>query len=79
MENTPFCEFTAGLHHQNHPVAVGGIPISSKLAAIFARLEFAGFLYSMHFAGESPGCASLKSGRPTFIHRQEMGLASSGI
>jgi hypothetical protein len=41
---------------------MGGIPIFGELAALFARLEFTGFLYLMRFAGKSPGYASLKSG-----------------
>jgi hypothetical protein len=49
------------------------------LAAIFAGLEFAGFLYLMRFEGKSPGYASLKSGCPTSVHRRGMGLASGGI
>jgi hypothetical protein len=38
-------------------MAVGGILDSSRWAAIFARLKFAGLLYLQHFAGESPGYA----------------------
>ncbi len=79
MANTPFGRFGTGLRCQNHLAAVGGIPIFGKLVAIFAKLKFAGFLYSMHFAGESPGWATLKSGRITFVHRRGMGPASSGI
>jgi hypothetical protein len=50
----------------------------SELATIFSGLEFAGLLYLMRFASESPGYASHKSGCPTSIHRCGMGLDSSG-
>ncbi len=33
------------------PAAVGGIPVFDRLAAILARLEFAGIFYLMRFAG----------------------------
>jgi hypothetical protein len=60
-------------------VAVGGICISFRLAAIFTRLKFARLLCLMRIAGESPGYASLKSGRPTFVHCCGIGPASCGI
>jgi hypothetical protein len=47
--------------------------------AIFARLEFAGLLYLMCFACESPGYRSLKFGLHTSVHRCGIGLASRGI
>jgi hypothetical protein len=66
--------FSPGLYRLSHLVAVGGILIFGRLAAIFAGLEFIG-LYYMHFEGKSPGCASLKSGCPMPIHRRGMGPA----
>jgi hypothetical protein len=63
--------FSARLLHRNRPGAVGGIPVFGGLAAIFAGLEFAGLLYILCFAGESPGYASLKSGHHMSIHRAE--------
>jgi hypothetical protein len=70
MENMPIGRFSASLPCKNHIAAVGGILISGGFAAIFA-----GLLYLMHFAGESPGYASLKSGRPTYVHHSRIGLA----
>jgi hypothetical protein len=55
--------------------AVGGIPIFGGLAAIFAGLEFAGLLYLMRFAGESPGYASLKSGLPKWAAEWDLLVA----
>jgi hypothetical protein len=71
--------FSACLHHQNHPATVSGIPDSSALAAIFARLEFVGLLYLQSFAAKPPGCASRQSGHPTSIYHWGIGPASSGI
>jgi hypothetical protein len=79
MENTLFDGFSTGLQPQNHPVAVGGILMSSKLAPIFTRLEFAGLFYLMCFAGESPGYASLKSGHHTSACCGGIGPASGSI
>jgi hypothetical protein len=52
MGNMHFGGFSAGLHSQNRPVAVGGIPDSWGLATEFAELEFAGLL--------CPQCLQLK-------------------
>jgi hypothetical protein len=60
-------------------VAVDGIPIFDRLATIFARLEFAGLLYLIHFAGESSGYTSLKSGHSLFVHCCGMGPASGRL
>jgi hypothetical protein len=49
------------------------------LAAIFARLEFAGLLYLARFAGERPSKNSRKFEYTMSVHRSGMGLASSGI
>jgi hypothetical protein len=45
------------------------------LAAIFVRLEFAGILCLVHFAGKSPGDASRQFDRPASIHHRGMGPA----
>ncbi len=52
------------------PCGCCGIPIFGGLAAIFARLEFAGLLCVMHFAGESLGYGL--TGRPRSVHRCRM-------
>jgi hypothetical protein len=70
MENTPFGGFGAGLCPQNRLAAVGRIRASGVSAAIFAELEFTGLLYIMHFADESPGYSSLKSGRSTSLRNR---------
>ncbi len=59
--------------------AVGRILIFGGLATIFAGSEFAGLLYYMRFASKSSGYASLKSGRPTSVHRCGMGPARGGL
>jgi hypothetical protein len=74
MENTSFGGFSNSLHCINCPAAIGRIPVSGGLAAIFAGLH-----YQARFAGKSPGYASLKSGCPMSVHRYGIGLASSGI
>ncbi len=79
MENMPFGGFSAGLRHQNHPATVGGILITSGLATIFTRLEFAGLLYLMRLAGEIPGFDLHKSSCPVSVHHHRIGPASSGI
>jgi hypothetical protein len=79
MENTPFSGFSSGLCRQNCLAIVGGIHISGGLAAIFAGLEFAGLLYMMRFAGESPGYASFKSEPPTSVHPRRIGPVRGGI
>jgi hypothetical protein len=48
------------------------------LAAIFAGLEFAGLRHQARFAGKSPSYASLKSKRPTSVHRSGIGPESGG-
>jgi hypothetical protein len=78
MENMSFGRFSAG-HHKNHPAAVGGIPVSGRLAAIFAGLEPARLRYPARFAGIRPGYASLKSGCPKTVHSHGIGPASSDI
>jgi hypothetical protein len=72
MENMSFGRFIAGPHHQDHPSALGGILDSSRLAAIFAGLEFAGLLCLQRFADDSPGNASYQSSRPMPVHRHKM-------
>ncbi len=59
-------------------MAVSRILDPGRLAAIFVH-EFAGLLYLTHITGESQGYASLKSCRPTSVHRRGMVLASSSI
>jgi hypothetical protein len=54
-------------------VAVSGIPFFGRLAAILARLEFAGLFHLMRFAGYVP----LKTGCPTSVHHHGMRPASS--
>jgi hypothetical protein len=78
IENASFCRFSAGLRRPNHLAAVGGILVFGGLAAIFAGLEFAGLRHQAHFAGKSPSYASLKSKRPTSVHRSGIGLESGG-
>jgi hypothetical protein len=58
MENTSFCGFSAGLRRPNHLVVVGGILVFGRLAAIFAKLEFAGRFNRQRFAAKRPGYAS---------------------
>jgi hypothetical protein len=77
IENTSFCGFSAGLHRPNHLAAVGRILVFGGLAAI-AGLEFTGLWHQAHFAGKSPSYASLKSKRPTSVHRSGIGLESGG-
>ncbi len=76
-KNTPLGRFS--LHCWNRLAAVRRIPIFGGMAAIFARLEFAGLLYLIRFSCESPGYRSLKFGRHTSVHRCGIGLASRGI
>jgi hypothetical protein len=42
IENTSFCEFSAGLRRPNQLAAIGGILVFSGFVAIFAKLELAG-------------------------------------
>ncbi len=56
-EKPSFSRFRADPHCQNLPAVVGGILDPGRLAAIFARLEFAGLLYLVRFAGISSGDA----------------------
>jgi hypothetical protein len=79
MENMSFCGFSAGLHSKNHPAAVSGIPVSGRLAAIFAKLEPARLRHQARFAGKSPSDASLKSYRPTAVHRRGIGPESGDM
>jgi hypothetical protein len=58
MENTSFYGFSAGLRRPNHLAAVGGILVFGGLAAIFAKLDFAGLLNRQRFAAKRPGYAS---------------------
>jgi hypothetical protein len=78
IKTTSFCGFSAGLRHPNHLAAVGGILVSSRFAAIFAELELAGLRHQARFAGKSPSYASLKSYRPTSVHRCGIGAESGG-
>jgi hypothetical protein len=78
IENTSFYGFSAGLRRPNRLAAVGGILVFSGLAAIFAGLEFAGLWHQASFAGKSPSYASLKSKRPTSVHRSGIGPESGG-
>jgi hypothetical protein len=78
IENTSFCGFSAGLRHPNSLAAVGGILVFGGLAAIFTGLEFAGHRHQACFAGKSPRYASLKSKRPTSVHRSGIGPESGG-
>jgi hypothetical protein len=73
-----FCGFSAVLRRPNHLAAVGGILVFGGLAAIFARLEFAGLRHQARFTGKSPSYASLKSKRPTSVHRSGIGPESGG-
>jgi hypothetical protein len=57
IENTSFCGFSVGLCRQNQLAAVGGIPVSGGLAAIFAELEFAGLLNRQRLVAKRPGYA----------------------
>jgi hypothetical protein len=79
MENMPFCRFSAGLRRPNQLAAIGGILVFGGLAAIFAELEFAGFLNRQHFAAKRSGYASRKFGGPTSVRRCGRKPASSGI
>jgi hypothetical protein len=58
---------------------VCGIRVSVGSAAIFTRIEFAGLLYIMCFAGKSPGYASHKPGRSTSVLRRGIEPASCTI
>jgi hypothetical protein len=78
IENTSFCEFSPGLRRPNHLAAVGRILVFGGLAAIFAGLEFAGLRHQAPFAGKRPSYASLKSKRPTSVHRSGIGPESGG-
>jgi hypothetical protein len=79
IENTSFCGFSASLRCPNHLAAVGGILVFGGLAAIFAGLEFALLRHQAHFAGKTPSYASLKSKRPTSVHRSGIGPESGGL
>jgi hypothetical protein len=76
IENTSFCGFSAGLRRPNRLAAVSGILVFGGLAAIFAGLEFPGLRHQASFAGKSPSYASLKSKRPTSVHRSGIGPES---
>ncbi len=78
IENMSFFGFNAGLRRPNHLAAVGGILVFGGLAALFAGLEFAGLRHQARFAGKSPSYASLKSKRPTSVHRSGIGPESGG-
>ncbi len=78
MENTSFWGFSSGLCRPNHLAAVGRILVFSGLAAICARLEFAGLRHQARFAGKSPSYASLESYRPTSTHCLGIGPESGG-
>jgi hypothetical protein len=54
-ENTPFGGFSAGLRRQNQLAAVAEILVFSRLAAIFAELDFAGLLNWQRWAAKRPG------------------------
>jgi hypothetical protein len=58
MKNTPFGGFSAGLRHLNPLAAVAEILIFGGLAAVIAKLEFAGLLNRQRFAAKRPGYAS---------------------
>jgi hypothetical protein len=76
IENTSFCGFSAGLRH---PKSLSGRWRNSDLRRIgFAGLEFAGLRHQARFAGKSPSYASLKSKRPTSVHRSGIGPESGG-
>jgi hypothetical protein len=49
------------------------------LATIFAKLEPARLRHQARFAGKGPSYTSLKSYRPTSVHRHGIGAESSGI
>jgi hypothetical protein len=78
IKNTSFCGFSAGLRRPNHLAAIGEILAFGGLAAIFAGLEFAGLRHQARFAGKSPSYASLRSKRPTSVHRSGIGPESAG-
>ncbi len=78
IENTSFCGFSAGLRRPNHLVADGGILVFGGFAAIFAGLQFAGLRHQACFAGKSPSYTSLKSKRPTSVHRSGIGPERGG-
>jgi hypothetical protein len=78
IENMSFCGFSASLRRPNHLAAVGGILVFGGLAAIFAGLEFAGLRHQTPFAGKNSSYASLKSKRPTSVHRSGIGPESGG-
>ncbi len=58
MENAPFGGFSTGLRRSNQLAAVGGILVFSRLAAIFAELEFAALLNRQRLAAKRSGYAS---------------------
>jgi hypothetical protein len=74
-----FCGFSAGLRRSNHLAAVGGILVFGGLAVIFAKLEPARLRNQARFAGKSPSYASLKSYRPTSVHRRGIRPESGGM
>jgi hypothetical protein len=78
-ENMSFCGFSAGLHRKKSSAAVSGIQVSGGLSAIFAELEPARLRHQARFAGKGPSYASLKSYRPTSIHRRGIGAVSGGL
>jgi hypothetical protein len=78
-DNTSFCGFSASLHRKNSSAAVSGIPVSGGLATIFAQLEPARLRHQARFSGKGPSYASLKSYRPTSVHRRGIGAQSGGI
>ncbi len=57
-ENMPFGEFSAGLRRVNQLAAVAEILVFGGLAAIFAKLEFAGLLNWQRWAAKRPGYAT---------------------
>ncbi len=79
MENTSFCGFSAGLHRKKSSAAISGIPVSGGLAAIFSELEPARLRHQARLAGKGPSYASLKSYRPTSVHRRGIGAESCGL
>ncbi len=56
-ENMPFGGFSTGLRRLNQFAAMAEIPVSGGLAAIFAKLEFAGLLNRQRWAAQRPGYA----------------------
>ncbi len=78
IENMSFCGFSAGRRRPNRLAAVGGILVFGRLATIFAELEPARIQNQARVSGKSPSYASLKSERPTSVHRSGIGPESSG-